>query len=93
MGNSQDRQKELEFYMEHEDKIYGKGTLYSSNKLPCCYILKHVRVLTDQQQLKLFSQIEDLQNVYLIGLYGYCFAKSCECDISSMISKVVISYW
>jgi len=47
MGNYQSRQTELELYMEHEDKIYGKGTLYSSNKLPSCYIIKNVRLLHD----------------------------------------------
>lgn len=74
------REEELEFYSKHEDSVYGKGELYTSLKYPCSYIIKLKRLLLSPHQYQLYSTIEDTQNVYLIGLCGYIFGKSCECS-------------
>ncbi len=65
--------------MEHGDAVYGSGSLFASTKLPSCYILKTLRVLSSEEQFGLFSQVENTQNIYLISLYGYSFARNCEC--------------
>ncbi len=73
--------------------MYGKGTLYSSNKLPNCYIIKTLKLVNDESIFKLYSDIENDQNIYLLSLYGYIFGKSCECDQENIMKKCVVTYW
>lgn len=47
MGNYNSKQEELEYHSEYESALYGKGTLYSSSKLPNCYIIKTLKLLCD----------------------------------------------
>lgn len=37
--------------------------------------------------------MENQQNIYLLGLYGYRAGKNCHCKIENIISNSVISYW
>lgn len=35
--------------------------------------------MQDEQIFKLYEEIENNQNIYLLSLYGYIMGKSCEC--------------
>jgi hypothetical protein len=100
MGNNEsNKEEELEYYMQIDDKIYGAGQIYLSTKFPNCYIIKTIRHLENPEQFRLFAEIENKQNLHLIGLYGYCFAKGCDlqCEWSNknmyLGNKFATSYW
>jgi hypothetical protein len=56
MGNDHN-QEELEYHSEYEDKIYGKGELFSSSKIPNCYLMKKISLLSNQEQFRLLASI------------------------------------
>lgn len=41
----------------------------------------------------LFSKVEDQQNIYLQGLYGYRLGKECNCNYTDPLTQSVVSFW
>lgn len=94
MGNRQNfESEELEYYTQVEDPSLGPCEIYSSNKFSNCFIIKVVRPLKEAAQVHLFASIENQQNIYLLGLFGYRLGKSCHCKLTEPIKESVVSFW
>lgn len=54
--------------------------MYSSTQRPNCYVFKRIVPLRDEYRVELFKEIENVQNIYLLGLYGFSVGRVCDCD-------------
>lgn len=57
MGKYLSKQEELQYYSDYSDPTYGRGTLYSSNKLSNTYIFKTIKLVENTNIYELYSQI------------------------------------
>lgn len=94
MGSSEsDPEPELSYLLTLSHPALGPCEIYSSTRTPHCYIMRVTTGAQSPALLQLMSQIENSQNLYLLGLYGYRIAKQCECVPGQMVSQLVVSYW
>lgn len=68
---SKQYEEELSFYIEVEDRNLGPSRIYTSKKMPLCYILKYDSIVSDSKIFNLFSQVEQVQSNALLSMYGF----------------------
>ena len=74
------REDDLVFYIDLDDPYMGTASIYTSKKMPLCYILKMTREIKDSKIYNFFQRIENMQSPALVSLYGFQMNRHKCCD-------------